>query len=235
MFPNDELTLEAERGRNPLYKHVAKTYLWMFFGLAITFAVGMTLYASNLVFFFYAVPMLSLVLLVAQLGLVIFLSARLTKISVNACRAVFVIYSALTGITIGAVLAAYEAGVAMLAFGVSAFFFGCMAAAGLLTRRDVSGFRSLVIFGLLALIVMQVINLFLRLDGFDTMICLAGVAIFLGITTYDSKKTKDLYYAFEGKGLHLFGAGTLPRLYQPFPVSDPAAGQKEIRKESGAG
>ena len=86
----------------------------------------------------------------------------------------------------------------MLAFGVSAFFFGCMAAAGLLTRRDVSGFRSLVIFGLLALIVMQVINLFLRLDGFDTMICLAGVAIFLGITTYDSKKTKDLYYAFEG-------------------------------------
>ena len=145
MFPNDELTLEAERGRNPLYKHVAKTYLWMFFGLAITFAVGMTLYASNLVFFFYAVPMLSLVLLVAQLGLVIFLSARLTKISVNACRAVFVIYSALTGITIGAVLAAYGAGVAMLAFGVSAFFFGCMAAAGLITRRDVSGFRSLAV------------------------------------------------------------------------------------------
>ena len=192
MFPNDELTLEAERGRNPLYKHVAKTYLWMFFGLAITFAVGMTLYASNLVFFFYSVPMLSLVLLVAQLGLVIFLSARLTKISVNACRAVFVMYSALTGITIGAVLAAYGAGVAMLAFGVSAFFFGCMAVAGLITRRDVSG------FGLLALIVMQVINLFLRLDSFDTMICLAGVAIFLGITTYDSKKTKDLYYAFEG-------------------------------------
>lgn len=198
MFPNDELTLEAERGRNPLYKHVAKTYLWMFFGLAITFAVGMTLYASNLVFFFYSVPMLSLVLLVAQLGLVIFLSARLTKISVNACRAVFVMYSALTGITIGAVLAAYGAGVAMLAFGVSAFFFGCMAVAGLITRRDVSGFRSLVIFGLLALIVMQVINLFLRLDSFDTMICLAGVAIFLGITTYDCKKTKDLYYAFEG-------------------------------------
>ena len=47
-------------------------------------------------------------------------------------------------------------------------------------------------------LVAKVINLFLRLDGFDTMICLAGVAIFLGITTYDSKKTKDLYYAFEG-------------------------------------
>ena len=179
MFPNDELTLEAERGRNPLYKHVAKTYLWMFFGLAITFAVGMTLYASNLVFFFYAVPMLSLVLLVAQLGLVIFLSARLTKISVNACRAVFVIYSALTGITIGAVLAAYGAGVAMLAFGVSAFFFGCMAAAGLITRRDVSGFRSLVIFGLLALIVMQVINLFLPKEKkLNPMIGACGISAF---------------------------------------------------------
>lgn len=198
MFSNNELSLEAERGQNPLYKHVAKTYLWMFFGLAITFAIGLSLYASNLVFFFYAIPMLSIVLLIAQLGLVIFLSARITKISVNACRAVFVAYSALTGITIGAVLAVYGASIAMLAFGVSAFFFGCMAAAGLITKRDVSGFRSLVVFGLLALIVMQLINMFLHLDSFDTIICLAGVAIFLGITTYDSKKTKDLYYAFEG-------------------------------------
>ncbi len=194
----DLSTVEGEQYRSPLYKHIAKTYLWMFLGLATTFAVGLSLYISGLIFFFFAVPMLSIILLVAQLVLVVYLSARITKLSVNGCRAIFIGYSALTGITIGAVLTVYGAGIALFAFAVAAVFFGSMAVAGLITKRDVSGFRSLVVFGLLALLLMQLVNLFLGLDGFDTMICLLGVAIFLGVTTYDAKKTKDYYYAFEG-------------------------------------
>lgn len=195
----DLSALEAERSRSPLYKHVAKTYLWMFLGLAVTFTVGISLYMTNLVYAIYAIPMMSIILLVAQPGLVLCLSSRITKISVGACRAIFIGYSALTGITIGAVLAIYQAGIALLAFGVAALFFASMAVAGLVTKRDVSGFRYIVLFGLIALIVMQLINMFLRLEAFDTMICFIGVAIFLGITTYDSKRTKDFYYMFEGQ------------------------------------
>lgn len=194
----DLSAMEAERYQSPLYKHVAKTYLWMFIGLAITFVIGMGLYMSGLVFVFFSVPMMSILLLIAQIALVVWLSARITKLSVNACRAIFLGYSALTGVTVGAVLAIYGAGIALFAFGVASLFFGCMAVAGLLTKRDVSGFRSLILFGLVALLAMQLVNMFLGLESFDSMICLIGVALFLGITTYDAKKTKDYFYAFEG-------------------------------------
>lgn len=194
----DLSAMEAERYQSPLYKHVAKTYLWMFIGLAVTFAVGMGLYRSNLIYQFYAVPMMSIALLAAQIVLVVWLSARITKLSLTACRAIFLGYSALTGVTVGAVLAIYGAPVAMFAFGVASLFFGCMAVAGLITKRDVSGFRYIIVFGLVALLLMQLVNMFLNLSSFDTMICFIGVALFLGITTYDAKKTKDYFYAFEG-------------------------------------
>lgn len=193
----DLSALEAERSQSPLYKHVAKTYLWMLIGLAITFFVGMALNATNLIYAVYAMPMLFIALLVAQIILVVCLSSRITKMSVSACKGIFIGYSALTGITVGGVLAIYGAPVALLAFAVGALFFGSMAVAGLITKRDLSGFRSIILFGLIALIVMQVVNMFLRLDSFDTMICFIGIALFLGITTYDSKKTKDYFYAFE--------------------------------------
>lgn len=194
----DLSAMEAERYQSPLYKHVAKTYLWMFIGLAVTFTVGMGLYRSNLIYQLYAVPMMSIALLVAQIVLVVWLSARITKLSITACRAIFLGYSALTGVTVGAVLAIYGAPVAMFAFGVASLFFGCMAVAGLITKRDVSGFRYIIVFGLVALLLMQLVNMFLNLSSFDTMICFIGVALFLGITTYDAKKTKDYFYAFEG-------------------------------------
>lgn len=193
----DLSALEAERSQSPLYKHVAKTYLWMLIGLAITFFIGMALNATNLIYAVYAMPMLFIALLVAQIILVVCLSSRITKMSVNACKGIFIGYSALTGITVGGVLAIYGAPVALLAFAVGALFFGSMAVAGLITKRDLSGFRSIILFGLIALIVMQVVNMFLGLDSFDTMICFIGIALFLGITTYDSKKTKDYFYAFE--------------------------------------
>ncbi|PWM22839.1 MAG: BAX inhibitor (BI)-1/YccA family protein [Oscillospiraceae bacterium] len=197
MFPDDELALKARQDKSPLYRHVAVTYLWMFVGLALTFVTGILLFSSNLVFLFYRIPAVSILLLGAQLGLVIFLSARFTRMSVNGCRAVFIFYSVLTGFVVASVLIAYDAVSVFLAFGSATLFFGCMAAAGLITRRDVSGFGPLVVFGLLALLVMEMVNLFLQADALDSMLSLAGVAIFLGITTYDSKRTKDLYYAHQ--------------------------------------
>lgn len=200
MFQNHaELsTLEAERTQSPLYKHVAKTYLWMFLGLTVTFATGAFLYLTGLIAVFFATWWLPFAMLIAQLALVVGLSSRLAKISVGACRAIFLGYSLLTGITIGSVLLIYDAGAAMLAFGVAALFFGVMAAAGLITKRDVSGFAPLITVGLVTLLVMQLIAMFLSLSTFDTLICFAGIALFLGITTYDAKKTKDYFYAFEG-------------------------------------
>ena len=193
----DLSALEAERRQNPLYRHVAKTYLWMCLGLAITFLIGFGLAASRLIFLIYAMPLAPIILLVLQIILVVSLSSRITKLSVGACRGIFLGYSALTGITMSAVLTIYDAGSALLAFGVAAFFFGSMAVAGLVTKKDLSKFGPIVVFGLIALLVMQVLNMFLRLETLDIMLSFIGIALFLGITTYDAKKTKDFYYIFQ--------------------------------------
>ena len=143
-------------------------------------------------------PWLPFALLIGKLALVFYLTSRIRKYSVTTARVIFLCYSVLTGIALSPLLLLYDAGSAIFVFGVVSVFFGVMAAAGLITKRDVSGFAPLILFGLLALLLMGAVNLFLGLEGFETAICFIGVAIFLGVTTYDSKKVKDYYHAFEG-------------------------------------
>lgn len=203
---NPDLSYE-DRAKYPLYRHVAKTYGWMFLGLLLTFTTASLLYmglASGMTILYSLYGKVgSIVTLVAQLGLVVYFSARFTKYSVATAKAIFIAYSILTGVTFSILFLVYQLTSIVLAFGVAALFFGVMAAAGLITKRDVSGLRPIVLIGLVALIVMELISLLFHLDGFDTMICFLGIAIFMGITTYDAKRTKDLYYAFQTQDVML--------------------------------
>ncbi len=190
MYDNSgSLALERERSRPPIYKHVAKTYAWMFLGLAITFLVGLLLASTGLIYVLFLMPLLPIILLVAELALVLVLSSRLGKLSVGAARGIFVGYSALSGVTFSAVLLMYGVGQVFFFFGITALFFGAMSVAGLVTKQDVSRLRYLVLFGLVAL--------FLGSSTFEQGLCFVGIAVFMGITTYDSKRMKDLFYAFE--------------------------------------
>ena len=193
-----DLDAVRQQAQTPLYRHVAKTYGWMFLGLLLTFVTSFLLYATRMVLLFFITPWLPFALLIGKLALVFYLTSRIRKYSVTTARVIFLCYSVLTGIALSPLLLLYDAGSAIFVFGVVSVFFGVMAAAGLITKRDVSGFAPLILFGLLALLLMGAVNLFLGLEGFETAICFIGVAIFLGVTTYDSKKVKDYYHAFEG-------------------------------------
>ena len=198
MYDNSgSLVLERERATPPIYKHVAKTYAWMFLGLAITFLVGLLLATTGMIYVLLLMPLLPIILLVAELALVLVLSARLGKLSIGAARGIFIGYSALSGVTFSAVLLAYGVGQVFFFFGVTALFFGAMSVAGLITQQDVSRLRYLVLFGLIALLVMELIALFVGATAFEQGLCFVGIAVFMGITTYDSKRMKDLFYAFE--------------------------------------
>lgn len=189
--------LELERSQNPLFKHVAKTYGWMFLGLLITFATSFMLVQSGMVFVLYSVPMLSIILLVAQVGLVVYLSSRITKFSVATAQWIFIGYALLTGVVFASIFVLYDIYSIALVFGVTALFFGVMAAAGIITKRDVSRFAPIVLVGLVTLIVLGLVSMFLNLPGLDVAVCFLGVIIFLGVTTYDAKKNKDLFYAYQ--------------------------------------
>ena len=196
--PADLSALELEKNRSPLYKHVAKTYAWLFLGLALTFTTAYSLIATGLVWFVFMVWWLPLALLIGELVLVGFLTSRIAQYSVGKVKAIFIGYSLLSAVTFSAVLLMYQAQSVILAFGVAAVFFGTMAAFGLVTKRDVSGFRWVILAGLIALLVMQLVATIFHLQGLDTVLCFVGLALFMGITTYDAKRTKDYYYLFEG-------------------------------------
>lgn len=193
--PNAELNVSASNG---LSSHIAKTYAWMFLGLLLTFSTAVTLIQTGLVVLLFTSTFAVFAPLILQLVLVVVLSAKLQSMSIGMARVLFVVYSLVMGVSFSTILMAYGYEQAILVFGLACGFFGIMAIAGHITKRDVSRFRPLVIGGLVTLLVLSLINMFMHIEAFDLMICFFGLILFMGITTYDAKKTKDWYYAYQG-------------------------------------
>ena len=126
------------------------------------------------------------------------LSARLHKLSIGAARGLFFAYAVLNGITFSAVFFAYDVQILLTVFALTSLYFGVLAAYGWFTKRDLSGLRPILTAGLIFLLVFWLISMFLPLSGFDRIICFVGLAVFMGLTAYDTQKIKQLHAAFEG-------------------------------------
>ncbi len=187
-----------------LGRYTAKTFAVMFLGLMVTFAIAFylsqTIYGQfMLISAFYTVPYLHIIILVAELAVVIGMTAMLKKMSPVAAAICFFVYSVLTGLTFGMVFMAYELGSLALVFGFTALYFGGMALFGFFTNIDLSRLRTLLLGGLIVLIVVNILMLFIPgLAVLDRVLCTVGVIIFLAYTAYDTQKIKAFYYGFQG-------------------------------------
>lgn len=199
-FYEQDRALEQIGAGESLQRYTAKTFLWMFLGLAITFGVALGGYATSLtVRLLISVPYFHLIVLVAELAVVLVLAARITKLSVGAARALFLAYAVLTGIVFSTYFLVFEVMSMVLVFGVTALYFGVMALFGYFTTMDLSRIRTILVGGLLFLIAFGVLSLFIpALGAMDRMYCLIGIAVFLAFTAYDTQKVKHLYYGFAG-------------------------------------
>lgn len=201
-----------------LGRYTAKTFGIMFLGLLVTFAIAA--YLSNTVSGFLlmvraltAMPYLHLILLVAELVVVVVLSARIQKISPAGATACFFLYSVLTGLTFGMIFTAYDFGTLALIFGFTALYFGGMAVFGYLTKIDLSRLRPILVGGLIALIVMNLLMLFIPgLAAMDRVLCTVGVLIFLAFTAYDTQKIRRYYLGFQGDDAMLKKASVISAL-----------------------
>lgn len=187
----------------PLYKHIGKTYAWMFLGLLITFLTSFVFYESGMVYVLFSIPYINLILIVAKLALVCYLSARIYKLSVTSARVLFLTYSFTTGIVFSSLFLLYDVPYAIFLFLVTAAFFGLMALIGLTTKKDLSGFGSIILFGLIALVIMGLVSSFFNSYLLDVIVCFVGIFIFLGVTIYDSQKAKNYYYEFQNDSIML--------------------------------
>ena len=134
-------------------------------------------------------------LILAELGLVFFLSFRIQKISAGTAAASFLVYSLLNGLTLSVIFFAYTTASIVLAFGVAAGMFGAMAIYGLATKRDLTSWGSFFFMGLIGLIICSVVNIFLKSSALGWTISIIGVFVFLGLTAYDNQKLKAMAVA----------------------------------------
>lgn len=179
---------------NPATTQVSTTFLtkvfsWMATGLALTavlaFAVAGSSAAQQLIFgnklIFYA-------LIIGELGMVLYLSARIEKITAAMATALFLIYSALNGVTMAAVLLMYTAASVATTFAVAGGMFAAMAVYGTVTKKDLTGMGSFMFMGLIGIILASLVNMFMHSPAVEWAISVIGVIVFTGLTAYDIQK-----------------------------------------------
>ena len=131
-------------------------------------------------------------LIIAQLGMVIYLSARIQKMSLITARFVFLLYSILTGYTLSTVFLIYTQSSLFATFVVAGGTFGLTASWAHVTNRDLSKFGSLLFMGLIGIILASVVNFFFSSSILYTIITYAGVLLFVALTAYDTQQLKRL-------------------------------------------
>lgn len=172
-------------------------YLWMTAGLAMTGVVAYTVASSEtLLRMFLGSGTSFLLIIIAQFALVIFLTARLQKMTSTTAIASFIGYSMLTGITLSVIFYAYSGLVISRAFFTTAAAFGGMSVYGMTTKRDLDGIGHYLIMGLWGIIIASLINMFLGSENIYYMISIIGVLVFLGLTAWDTQKIRKMNDAY---------------------------------------
>ena len=171
-------------------------YGWMCLGLLVTAGVAFAIASSQT---FIETLLLNRVLiwiiLLAQLGLVFYLSARVDKVAPTTAAGLFLVYSALVGVTTSVILLVYTAASVTSTFVIAASMFAAMAAFGTLTKRSLAGWGQFLFMGLIGLIVAMIVGLFWQNDALQFVISVVGVLIFTGLTAWDAQRLKQMAVA----------------------------------------
>jgi FtsH-binding integral membrane protein len=193
----------AERERS----FIRSVYAWMFGGLILTALAALWVVSSPAMQQLIFTTPLRWVLLFAELGLVFYLSFRITKMSAGTAASVFLVFSLLNGLTLSSIFFVYTTGDISLAFFTSAGMFGAMSVYGMVTKRDLTSWGSFFFMGLIGIVICSLINIFLESSPLGFAISLIGVFVFLGLTAYDTQKLKSYATAPElRENLAIIGA-----------------------------
>lgn len=181
-----------------LASYTTKTFLWMFAGLMVTFGLALLGYAGGLARYLLVSPMMFFALAIAEVVVVVVMSARIRSISVGGAKGLFFAYAALNGLVFSSYFYVYDLWELVMAFGATALYFGIMAGYGYLTKKDLSGWAKPLFFGLIAMLIVSVIGMLAGLGGLDILLCCAGIILFACYTAYDTQKIKAAYFAYAG-------------------------------------
>lgn len=180
----------------PVGRYTAKTFGWMFLGLLVTFIVSMIGYQTGAIWYVVFTPYLPFALAITELLVVVYLSARVHKMSVGKARSLFFLYAILNGVVFSAYFIIYNVVDLVLVFGATSLFFGVMALIGYTTNADLSKMRNFLIGGVIFLAIFWLIGIFINLQRFELMMCSIGIFVFLLFTAYDTQKIRRCHQVY---------------------------------------
>lgn len=177
-------------------------YNHMTIGLALTgfFALGTKILAMSSPAFaqlIFASP-LKWVIMLAPLGMVFFLAARVQSMSASAARTTFYIYAGIMGLSLASIFFVFTGESIVRVFFITAAAFAGLSLYGYTTKKSLSGMGSFLFMGLIGILIASVVNIFMASTMLQFMISVGGVLVFAGLTAYDTQNIKNMYLESDG-------------------------------------
>ncbi len=174
-------------------RFMVRVYNWMTVGLGMTGGTAyMVANSPTLLKLIFGNPIVPIVLVIAQLGLVVYLAMAVKKMSASQATGVFLLYAGLTGLTFSSIFIVYTASSITSTFLVTAGTFAAMSFYGYTTKKDLTSWGSFLFMGLIGIIIASIVNMFLNNETVYWVVTYAGVLIFVGLTAYDTQKIKEM-------------------------------------------
>lgn len=196
MTPQSAITPGVAVSAERVTAFLRKVYGWMFVGLGVTAAVALGVAGSpTLVQAIFKNRILFFGLMIAELGLVFYLSARVNKLASGTAAGLFLAYSALNGATLSIILLAYTGTSIVSTFVVTAAMFGALALYGTATKRSLAGVGQFVFMGLIGVVIASIVGMFWKSEALQFAISIVGVIVFTGLTAWDAQRLKAMAVA----------------------------------------
>jgi FtsH-binding integral membrane protein len=216
MNRNGSLSYPLEGGID-LQSIMRQVYIWMGLGMMLTAFVAYITVSTSLINL-AANPVILVVAIIAEFGLVIAINFAFQKISSGVAATLFFAYAALNGFTLSIVLLAFSAASVFVAFAATAALFGAMSIIGYTTKVDLSKMGTYLMMGIIGLVIAMVVNMFVNSGPLDTLISMAGVLIFTALTAYDTQRIGRMAagMSMNGESAAKFGIFGALKLYLDF-------------------
>lgn len=188
--------------KNKIY---SKMFGWLFIGLLITFVSGYALSLNEMVL--NSVLAIGIIpIIVIELVVAVLMGFRIQKMKPLTAKICYILYSVVTGVTFSTIFITFEMSSIIMVFLITALLFGLLAAYGYFTKRDVTKIGNMLFVALIAIIIISIVNIFLRSSSIELGISIISVIIFMGYVIYDMNNIKYLLSSLDDDKASVYGA-----------------------------
>ncbi len=188
-----QISVARPRAEVLVNEFVRSVYNWMVVGLGLTGLVSYYVSTSPAILrLIYGNSLLFIGLIIAELALVFTISGMISRLSASSATFLFVLYSALNGVTLSFIFLVYTRTSIVSTFFICAGTFLACSIYGWTTKRDLTSWGGFLVMGLIGIIIASVVNMFIRSSSMGLIISYIGVIVFVGLTAYDTQKLKNM-------------------------------------------